>query len=112
MRPRCHTSFTYEFVTPDALTFIRAEGAAARIVPHCGYPEELSGLADAACVRRPTIPSDGLHLDCASYAIDDRPSENILTRNSILRRILGSLSVTAVVRMTCLECVVMVGDAP
>lgn len=76
----------------------------------------MSAIADAACVRRPTIPSDGLHLDCASYAIDDRPSDNILTRNSILRRILSSLSVTAVVRMTCLECVamggVMVGDAP
>lgn len=49
-------------------------------------------------MRRPTISSDGLHLDCASYAIDD--SDNILKSNSILRRILSSLSVTALVIAT------------
>ena len=48
-------------------------------------------------MRRHTIPSDGLHFDCASQAIDDSPSEHILTSNSILRRILSSLSVTALV---------------
>ena len=60
----------------------------------------MSAIADAACGRRHKIPNTKLHFGCARHAIDDSPSENILTRNSSLGRILSGLSVTALVIAT------------
>ena len=46
MRPQWHTSVTYEFATPDALTFIGEERTGARIVPNYDQ-ESTSSIGDA-----------------------------------------------------------------